>query len=86
MAATAAMGNAKRNPITTTAIKAIMMKTIASHQNESTGERATCKENIDKTPNRLTFPFLIFISEARCLVLLLCVEVCLVKWPCPVVP
>ncbi len=45
------MGNAKRNPMTTTAIKAIMRKTIASHQNESTAGRATCKENIKKTPN-----------------------------------
>jgi hypothetical protein len=51
MAAKAAMGNAKRKPMTTTAIKAIMRKTIASHQNESTGGRATCKENIKKTPN-----------------------------------
>jgi hypothetical protein len=51
MAAKAAMGNAKRKPMTITAIKAIMRKTIASHQNEPAGGRATCKENIKKIPN-----------------------------------
>jgi hypothetical protein len=51
MAAKAAMGNAKRKPMTITAIKAIMRKTIASHQNEPAGGRATCKENIGKTPD-----------------------------------
>ena len=51
MAAKAAMGNAKRKPMTITNIKAIMRKTMASHQNEPTGGRATCKENIIKTPD-----------------------------------
>ncbi len=59
------MGNANRNPITTTAIKAIMRKTITSHQKEASERDGImiCKGNIKKTPNLTASSFNIFISE-----------------------
>jgi len=53
IAAKAAMGNAKRKPMTTTTTKAIMRKTITSHQNEASVRAGimTCRGNIIGTPN-----------------------------------